>query len=192
MIWSELLAKRRTRHHFRFKLPAEDNQKPVTIVARARVIYAKKPVILTLTAADVKRSMEIDGVGNTQTCSMAVCAKRQAKAFGHPVEGGVIDWYYRRAYVSSHVSRENGLPDECYAYAHKDKIAQLNDTKGGQKKLLEDLLKNGDREIRLYPILPSKPRPGRARGKNDGSRSKTISLGKGAKLRFAMANLGGV
>ena len=91
-----------------------------------------KGVDLELRPEHVRASKKLGGIGNTQTCSMAVCAKAHQGAFGHRVEG-YIDWQYRRAYVVSKVSRATGLPNECYVYDHQDRVAPLNDSKGGQK-----------------------------------------------------------
>lgn len=175
------------RHAFRFKVTTNEGQEQV-LKAWAKVRKARTQVNLTLIAADVRRSMQLGGVGNTQTCSMAVCAKRHK--FPHPVEG-YIDWQYSMAYVVSKVSKATGMPVECYAYRHEDSIAKLNDTKGGQQKLLKELETKGDRIIRLYPPQKKRNRPGRPAGQRDGSRSSRPA-GAGAKLRFAMANLGGV
>jgi hypothetical protein len=177
------------RHAFRFKV----SETGTVLVAWANVRKASKKVVLNLTADDVRRSMRLGGVGNTQTCSMAVCAKRQASQFPHKVEG-YIDWQYRRAYVVTRVSKKTGLPVECVVYEHRDKIAQLNDSKGGQQKLLKELEANGDRSISLLPPLqrtypPNRPHNGNRTGKNS---SKPVSLGHGAKLRFAVAMAGGV
>jgi hypothetical protein len=176
------------RHSFRFKI--EGQTKPLT--AKAKVRRATKEVQLILTASDVRQSIKMKGGGNTQTCSMAVCAKRQADAFSHAVDG-YIDWQYRTAFVVSKVSKQTGMPIECVAYEHKDKIAKLNDTKGGQQKLLKELEAKGERVVRLLPIKKRTrtygPRPNRA--KPDGSRAPRPA-GVGAKLRFAVAQLGGV
>lgn len=177
------------RHTFRFKVKTNDGEEKI-IAVKVRVHRAKAPVTLTLTAADVRRSIELKGVGNTQTCSMAVCAKRHAQAFPHPVDG-FIDWQYARAYVVSKISKATGLPTECYCYAHSDDIAKVNDSRGGQKKLLADLEAGGARKIKLMPPPKfSQRESGRPRGREDGSR--TIVRGVGAKYRFAVAQLGGV
>lgn len=178
------------RHTFVFKIHAGEGEKTKILKAKAKVRRALKAVDLFLTAADVRRSIKLKGVGNTQTCSMAVCAKRQADAFPHPVEG-YIDWQYRTAFVVSKVSKTTGLPVECFAYEHHDKIAKLNDSKGGQVKLLAQLEAEGDRVIRLLPIRKRPGRPNKPQGRQDGSRS-TRPSGVGAKLRFAVAQLGGV
>jgi hypothetical protein len=178
-----------TRHTFVFKLGEGEDQK--TITAKAQLRRGRKVVELVLTAADVRRSIKLQGVGNTQTCSMAVCAKRHADRFPHAVEG-YIDWTYSRAYVVSKVSAETKLPTVCVVYAHNDDIAKLNDSKDGQKALLADLEANGDRVIRLFPIKARTGQPkGRPEGKRNGTRTRVISS-KGAAARFAFARLGGV
>lgn len=175
------------RHAFRFKLP--DGQ---VLTAWAKARNAKKPVTLTLSAEDVSRSIELKGIGNTQTCSMAVCAKRQENAFPHSVDG-YIDWNYRTAFVVSRLDSNTGMPSECFVYEHNDSIAKLNDTKGGQEKLLADLRKNGNRQIRLLPPRAKRSRDGetvKGSGKKDRGLRKKPAL-KGANLRFAVASLGG-
>jgi hypothetical protein len=174
--------RRPSRHTFRFKIEV-DGEKPRIHSVKAKVTRARKPVTLILTEADVERSMALKGVGNTQTCSMAVCAKRQADAFPHPVEG-YIDWQYSSAYVVTKVSKENGMPSACVAYRHNDEIAQLNDSRDGQKKLLAKLRENGPRKIRLLPIVYKPREKGRPRGANDGSRQSRPHA-VGAKARFA-------
>lgn len=177
------------RHAFRFKIDVEGQSKILTAMAKIR--YARKSAKLTLTTEDVRRSIKLKGAGNTQTCPMAICAKRHASAFSHPVDG-YIDWQYSRAYVVSKVSKETGMPIECVPYEHSDDIAKLNDSKGGQEKLLRMLEAGGDRIIRLTPVKRRKPylKP-RGEGRKDGTRSsRPVALG--AKLRFAVAQLGGV
>lgn len=178
----------KARHTFRFRVGEGADAKIISV--RVRVRRSTAPVSLTLTAADVRQSMKLHGVGNTQTCSMAVCAKRQAHAFPHEVEG-YIDWQYRTAYVVTKVSKATGLPSECVGYEHQDNIAKINDTAGGQKKILSDLEKNGDRVIRLYPMRRQKWYRPNSTGKKDGSRA-TKPVPRGAALRFAVAQLGGV
>jgi len=158
----------------------------------AHVIPAKSDVYLPLRADHVRKSIELGGVGNTQTCAMAVCAARESHCFPHPVEG-TIDWFYSRAYVVSAVDK-NGLPSKCYEYRHNDKVAQLNDTKGGQKRLLADLEANGgERVVHLLPVkLGAAHRASKANrsSSRDGSRTRTVA--RGAALRFAVAEAGGV
>lgn len=182
------MPRKATRHSFGFKVRTNDGETRI-IKAKAKMIKARKPVTLVLTAEDVESSIKQGGVGNTQTCSMAICAKRLAHAFPHPVDG-YIDWTYSRAYVVTKV--RNGLPIECVAYTHYDDIAKINDSKNGQKKLLADLKANGPRTVRLFPAPATARREtGRPRGKDDGSRTK-IASSYGAKRRFAQALLGGV
>ena len=181
------------RHAFKFK-PTGGG--PV-ITAWAKVKHGKKIIDLVLKSADVRQSMTLEGVGNTQTCTMAVCAKRQKHLFSHPVEG-YIDWQYSRAYVVSKLSKETNLPIECYVYTHRDSIARMNDTRGGQAKLLTQLEKseaagNPPRTIRLLKMRLRGPSDvEKATGAKDGSRSSKPAASRGANLRFAVAQLGGV
>lgn len=180
--------KRRPRHAFLFKIKVLGG-KTQTITQWARVIDARRDVFLPLKAEHVRESIKLNGVGNTQTCSMAVCAAANAELFAHQVEG-YIDWYYRRAFVVSRLGK-NGMPSECYVYMHSDGIGRLNDTPGGQRKLLAELEDaGGERIIHLRPVKKTAARLGRPKGKRDGSRTKVQP--RGAKLRFAVAELGGV
>lgn len=173
------------RHPFYFQIPG---QKPLTF--RAKVADAKRSATLRLTAEDVRNSIAQKGVGNTQTCSMAICAKRQEAAFSHPVTG-YVDWTNTRAYVVSKLNSD-GTPSECVVYRHYDNIARLNDTEGGQRKLLYDLITNGDRDITLVPVTAEpKGRGGKATGTGKKRKQRVIAL-RGANLRFAIAQLGGV
>ncbi|SRR5580765_19969 len=179
------------RHPFRFRIEGDEGETKI-FTAWAKIRFTRKPVTLTLTAADVRKSIAAKGIGNTQTCSMAMCAKRLADEFDHPVEG-YIDWQYRTAQVVSRIDRETGLPSECVPYVHNNGVAHLNDTKGGQKKLLKILERDGPMKIKL---IPRKPRHGEAKrgapeGRRDGSRTPRPIASQGAKLRFAMAKLGG-
>jgi hypothetical protein len=173
------------RHYFRFRF--DDGRE---FVARARVRIPRRAVQLKLSAENVQRSIDANGAGNTQTCAMSMCARSQRDAFPHPVDG-FIDWYYRRAYVVSKVDRY-GLPAECYVYAHNDQIAQLNDSRDGQKALLRDLKANGDRVVRL--LVPPRRSPEKRghipTGNKTGTRDRTVSLGVGARRRFAVVHLG--
>ncbi len=188
---------RRHRHCFRFKITGVDG-KPQVIEAWAKVIRATSPVELDLMADHVRRSIKLKGIGNTQTCSMAVCSMSQKDRFPHPV-AGYIDWQYTRAFVVTKVGRD-GMPSECVEYTHNDTIARVNDTKGGQKKLLAQLMANGDRTIRLLPTVDQSTYPshkarkhdGRPKGVNDGTRTKRAYTPRGGKLRFAVAQLGGI
>jgi hypothetical protein len=178
----------RFRHAFRFKLADDDNQ---VITSWAKVKIPKQVVELVLKPEHVRASKKKGGVGNTQTCSMALCAKAHQESFPHPVEG-YVDWQYRRAYVVSKVGRETGMPTECYVYDHNDRVAHLNDSKGGQDKLLTMLGNKGEITVRLRPPRQDAARPGRPEGRNTGARSQPKSLGVGARRRFAVAFAGGV
>jgi hypothetical protein len=177
------------RHAFRFKIQTNDGETQV-MTAWAKVVHATKKVKLTLTAEHVRRSMKLHGVGNTQTCSMAVCAKEQAEQFPHPVHG-YIDWQYSRAYVVTKVSKAHGMPTACVVYTHTDDIAKLNDSKNGQVKLLKQLEANGERVVRLRPIQRRFTDPVRPKGRRTGERTSRPAA-HGARLRFAVAQLGGV
>lgn len=178
------------RHAFRFKVTTNDGETQV-MTAWAKVVHATKKVKLVLTAEHVRRSMKLGGIGNTQTCSMAVCAKEQAERFPHPVNG-YIDWQYSRAYVVTKVSKAHGMPTACVVYTHTDDIAKLNDTKNGQAKLLKDLEAKGERVVHLRPIQRRLTNHVRPKGfRTDGTRSSRPAA-RGAHLRFAMAQLGGV
>lgn len=178
------------RHAFRFKVQTNDGETQV-MTAWAKVIPSTKKVKLVLTADHVRRSMKLSGVGNTQTCSMAVCAKEQADQFSHPVHG-YIDWQYSRAYVVTRVSKAHGMPIACVAYSHQDDIAKLNDSKGGQAKLLKELETNGDRVVHLRPIQQRLTDNIRLKGKRKTGERTSRPAAHGARLRFAVAQLGGV
>lgn len=180
------------RHAFRFKIRGGDGEKRSLISSWAKVRDARSPVTITLTADMVRKSIALKGVGNTQTCSMAICAKAHKNSFSHNVEP-YIDWTYTRCWVAS--KTVNGLPTECFVYGHGSEIAQLNDTVGGQKKLLANIENNGPMVVTLKPLPKVRVAERKANRKPfinkphkerlDGSRTA-----KGAKLRIAMANLG--
>ena len=178
----------RKRHAFRFKVAGEE------VVIWAKVLPGKQDVFLPLLDKHVEESIRLKGVGNSMTCSMAVCATREKHRFPHRVEG-FIEWLYSRAYIVSRRDK-NGMPSECYVYAHSDDIAHLNDSKAGQRKLLEQLqAQGGERIIHLRPIVQERAKQDRRnrdrpRGRQDGSRTRTMP--RGAKLRFAVAQMSGV
>jgi hypothetical protein len=180
--------KKRQRHAFLFKVKVAGKDK--TFTHWARVFPAKRDIYLPLRADHVRRSIGLKGAGNTQTCSMSVCAQDNAEMFPHDVEG-YIDWFYSRAFVVSRLDK-NGIPCECYVYQHSDGIGRLNDTPGGQHKLLDELeAEGGERIIHLRPLRQFiHHKPGKPIGHRDGSRTKVQP--RGAKLRFAVAELGGV
>lgn len=176
------------KHPFRFRLL---DGRSVTFWAKVKP--AKEPVALTLKAEHVQESMKVGGQGSTNSCTMAICAKRQANEFPHPVDG-FIDWTYSRAHVVTK-TRANGAPVECVVYEHRDDIAYLNDIKGGQKKLLSDLRKNGDKTITLNPMRKHESRSRGVRTKTGTGKKKNPSTRvnlKGANLRYAVATAGGI
>lgn len=176
----------RVRHTFLYRWE-DANGKLRIIKAKAKVRHPAKSVILTVKPEHVRKSIRREGVGDTANCSMAVCAVDHEGAFPHKVEGH-IDWTYTRAFVVSKVDR-NGLASECYVYDHHDDVAQLNDTKGGQQKLLTKLEADGPLQIVLTPkrIRSKVGRPGRGR-KKVGTRDVESRL-RGGKLRYAVAKL---
>jgi len=176
------------RHAFRVKIAHTGK----VITYWCKVIDAKQDVFIPLKAEHVRKSIKLNGSGNTQTCTMAICAKANEDCFPHVVEG-TIDWFYTRAFVVAQVDR-NGIPKTCYVYAHSDGIGRLNDTPGGQRKLLKELeaTPSGERIIHLRVIQPNtRVRSRKPAGKRDGSRTKVTSV-RGARLRWAVAQGGAV
>jgi hypothetical protein len=178
----------RVRHPFLYKMTFIGNGKEIIKKAMAEVVPATKPVTIELTAAHVRKSIEVKGVGNTSSCPVAICANRHSEAFPHEVEGH-IDFQYARCFVVSELDK-HALPSKCVAYEHNaGDIAKLNDTRGGPRKLLRMIERAGPITIELKPYrIRSKPgRPGKGRGIT-GKRAKVA--GKGANLRYAVMQLG--
>lgn len=177
-------------HPFEFTRPAMPGIEEQTFKIKCRVVLARQAVNLTLEEEDIVNSIKADGVGNTQLCAMAMCARRQKHDFPHPYEG-YIDWYYSTAYVVSKRSKETGLPIECVKYEHHDGVARLNDSAKGQRTLLAKVKKEGGIEIRL---VPPRQRIGESKkggtGRVTGERSARSGLGSGSNLRFAVALAG--
>lgn len=142
---------------------------------------------LVLKAEHVQKSIDLHGVGNSQTCSMTVCMVHNGKLFPHPV-AGYTDWYYSTVYVASKVDPVTGFPSECYRYVHGDEIAAMNDTAAGQKKLLKLLKKNGDQIVSIKARHRKDKTKFGGTGRRDGSRSGVKV--RGAKLRAATLQLG--
>lgn len=168
------------KHYWKYKL-----RNGRTVRKAALVIYAEEPVSADLTADHVRESIRLKGVGDTQTCSMAICCTSQAGRFPHRVTGDV-EWYYSRAFVGSKLDAD-GFVAECYVYGHHDNIAKFQDTKAGQQKLLAELLRDGDRTVNLMPL--SKVQRGshplgtaHRDSAHDGSRTKRY---KGTRARAA-------
>lgn len=178
-----------SRHTFRYKVKTK-GEKDREIRHKCKVVRAKKPATLELTEDDVRRSIELHGHGNCQTCAMACSAKRQPESFPHPF-AGMLDWTYSKAHIVSKIDKETGLPSECYAYEHRDNIAKLFDTTSGLKKLLKRLQDEGPITVSLHPIKHREREEGRPRGKIDGSRAPRATNLQGAKRRAVMAQLGG-
>jgi hypothetical protein len=187
---------RRFKHPFRFKVEGIDG-KQSTLVSWAVAKNATKPIDLVLTAEHVRKSIRLKGIGNTQTCSMAVCAMDHRDLFPHDVDG-FVDWTYRRAVIVTAVGNKTGMPIRCVVYEHNSKIAHLNDTKNGQEALLKMIEDEGPITVHL---LPAKERPTSAQAakarnerlakKKQQSAPMNRTFGQGAKRRFAVASLGG-
>lgn len=178
----------KVRHPFLYRVETGSGKSTVH-KAWAVVKYSSKPVEIVLTAAHVRKSMQKNGVGHTSKCSMAICTYDHAEAFSHRVEGHV-DWQYSRAFVVSKLDK-TGLPSECYVYEHNDKgVAKMNDSAGGQQKLLDRIAKDGPITVTLKPHRPRSEvgRPGKDR-KTTGTRDPIKNL-KGARLRYATRQLG--
>ena len=176
------------RHPFLYRLETGNGASKVR-KAWAAVEYTRTPVELKLTAAHVRKSMTAGGAGMTSSCSVAICTYAHADKFPHNVEGH-IDFNYSRAFVVTRVDK-NGLPSRCRVYEHNARdIARLNDTPGGQKKLLEKIERDGPITVTLKPhrVRSAVGRSGRTRG-TTGARDPISGL-KGAKLRYAVYKLG--
>ena len=131
------------------------------------------------------------GQGNTQKCAMAVCSKDHLKSFGHDFI--YVDWLDSKAFFVTET--KNGLPSKCIADSHHDNVAKLFDTTTGLKKLLAEIRANGPKVIKLHPpkaYKNSSKQLAHRSSARDGTRAKTISAKKGANLRFARLQLGGV
>lgn len=172
-------------HRFLFQFPTLTGQKH-TKTMLAKVISGWEQIELDLVAEDVLSAIKNHGVGNTQNCAMAMCAKRLHDRFPHSFVG-IIDWQYTRAFVASKFDATGDIC-ECVRYTHRNGIAKLNDSERGHKKLLQMIKKNGGSlTVVLYPDQLRPPSSVIRPGRKDGSRSSSMILGVGAKRRFAVA-----
>lgn len=176
-------------HIFKFKIEMDDGEMK-EMNSKAIVTAARKAVTVILTKDHVRTSIMNNGVGNTAKCAMAVCCRNQPKGtFSHPFVG-FIDWQYSTAFLATHLNKQ-GMPSKCIRYYHDDNIAKLNDTPGGQKKLLKRLEDEGDIIIRLRPRIRNDHTLKGGTGRKDGSRShKGTIISKGARARYAFAQAG--
>jgi len=174
------------RHAFLFHI-TDTQGREKTITSWARVRHPTREVNIVLTAEHVRKAIKMRGVGDTTKCSMAVCTNDHEDSFSHNTVG-YNDWQYSRCFIASKLGK-NGLPTEAYVYEHNDQIARLNDTAGGQQKLLERIERDGPITITLKPkrIRSKKGRPGKDR-KAVGTRKNAM---RGHKLRYATAKLSG-
>jgi len=180
----------KARHPFLYRLENGDGTSKVR-KAWATVEYTTKPVDLVLTAAHVRKAMNANGAGSTSACAMAICTYNHADAFSHSVEGH-IDFNYSRALVVTKLDKQ-GLPCKCRVYEHNARnIARLNDTPGGQQKLLDLILRDGPITVTLKPhrVRSEVGRSGRTRVAT-GARDPLKGM-KGAKLRYAVYKLGAI
>jgi hypothetical protein len=170
------------RHAFLYQMKDEATGEVKITKVWAKVRYATRGVDLVLTEVPVQKSINLQGQGSTSKCPMALCIRQHAKEFSHPVEGHA-DWTYTRAFVVSKLSKLN-LPSECYAYEHNDGVGRLNDSAGGQMKLLERIKKHGPITVHLRPfrVRSKVGRPGKGRP-TTGVRSPERRL-RGALLRY--------
>src|SRR5262245_18130635 len=139
----------RVRDLFRFKFINEVTGERRPIVSPAMVKYGHQTIALVLTADPVRKSIKLDGVGDTTKCPMATCTVDHKHLFPHPIVG-YIDWTYSRVFIASKLN-PNGLPSECVAYEHGDAIAHLNDTKNGQQEVLKRIMRDGPITMLLKP-----------------------------------------
>lgn len=170
--------KRQTKYPFRFKVTGADG-KVHTMIVWVLARFASKPVDLVVTADHVKRSIALNGVGNTQNCTMAICTMDHKDSFPHAVDG-FVDWTYRRAVVVTALSKRTHMPSRCIVYNHNSRVAHLNDSIGGQKELLRQIERNGPITVHLRPLKSTvgyapKTKRGAASKNRDAKRSETAS-----------------
>jgi hypothetical protein len=178
----------KARHAFLYRLENGDGTSKIR-KAWATVEYTTNQVDIVLTAAHIRKSMKAKGAGTTSACAVAICSYDHKDAFPHPVEGH-IDFNYTRAFVVTRVDK-NGLPSRCKVYEHNARdIAKLNDTPGGQKRLLDKIMADGPITVTFKPhrVRSAIGRSGKGR-LTTGARDAMRGL-KGAKLRYAVYKLG--
>jgi hypothetical protein len=162
----------------------------------ARVIKATTIVDIVLDKPHVLESMRLNGVGNTQTCSAAICTYAHAASFTEHEVVGITDFTPTRAFIGSKMFNDVPAPSLCYAYEHNDSgqhadgtitrhITRLNDSVGGQVKLLALIRAHGPLTIRFWPYRQrsKEKRSGRDR-RGTGVRSFQR---RGARLRYFKA-----
>jgi hypothetical protein len=177
----------RPTHTFVFEIDYHDGRGPQLIKSKAKVVLARRTVVLTLTTADIEESLGLNGAGNTMTCAMSQSCKRQRNQFPHKFVG-LTDWLYKTLFVASSVGA-NGLPNKCVKYEHRDTIGKAFDTPAGQRRLLERIRRaGGSIEVKL---LPARDRTGESRGtgRPEGQRTGERSGPRlqGGAARFALA-----
>jgi len=169
---------------------------PITVPTVTRP--AKKAVTLTLTAEHVQKAIDLRGVGTTTECAMALCSFAHRDSFPHVVNGH-IEWTLRRAYVVEKL--KGGLPATSVAYDHHESIvldgkrtsiARLNDSYGGQRRLLAWLKANGPLDVTLRPPPAHQPPRNRVHVKRTGPvkpRGPNGAHGRYARMNTGIAEL---
>lgn len=164
------------RHIMRFDLGG-----PRPVVHHVKVVKSKSklPVDLELDGDDVRRAMALKGHGDATRCAGAVCGKRLAYLFPHPVL--FIDWTQSRAYVVTKLDK-NGMPSECVCYIHRDEVAKLFDRPSGYKQLLKVIEDNGGTlKIKLTPSRLHARASGGARTSSGDSRRPMTAAERAAR-----------
>lgn len=175
------------KHVFKFKTDLGQVYKFPVIVS-----YPKTGTEITLKASHAKKSIQLGGVGNCQTCTVSCCVMDNPDAFPKKI-GTVVDWTYSRVYIATRYN-SNGAPTHAIAYRHnRGDIAKRNDTPGGQKSILCELEANGPQVIMLLPMRKRGNSGGYGgRGQKTGERTPPAVTGIGAERRFAFAKAGGL
>jgi hypothetical protein len=171
------------RHCFESEMDMHDGEPPKVLKYWTKVKPARLPVDIALTKADVMKSLDVGGCGNTTCCAMAQSVKRQKNVFPHPY-AGFVDWLYKTAYVVSRVDK-NGIPIECVKYEHRDDIAPLFD-KRNERELIKRIDEAGGKIV--VHLQPARHRVGESnRGGNVKARGLRTRApgGQGANKRIA-------
>lgn len=111
--------------------------------------------------------------GMAVACANAQCSMVNPGVFSHPVY--LAEFTRTHAYIVDRLSRQ-GQPTHCVRYRHDDGgwIAKF-DKPGGKAKLIRS--GDAERTVTLSPPQKHKYRPGRPKGTQDGSRSKSMPHG---------------
>lgn len=158
--------RRKYRHTFRFSAP---HGKTFNVCVPMR--SAKTTVKMTRTERDVIAGKP----GIAVACANFECVMRLGETiFPHPVY--FAEFTKTRCYIVTALDKD-GQPKRCICYSHDDgEWIERFDRPGGKLALIRSGA--SEREVTLHPP-PNQDlyRPGRARGKNDGTRSKAMPRG---------------